>query len=523
MNYKHLSLVFIYALIATGQTYSQEILSAPKLVVNITIDQLRTDYLEAFAPLYGDSGFKKLMRDGRIYTNVSYPFANIDRASATAVISSGTTPYYNSVVGERWLDKETLRPIYCVDDNRYLGFFTNDKTSPKHLTTSTIGDELKIASDGESLVFGIAPFRDAAVMLAGHAADGAFWIDDNNGNWCSSNYYFSTIPNWVEKFNNVYSAAVNIDKPWEPINEMSGTFSYFMNGGIRKSFRHSFSGARRFHQFKASGVVNELVTEMALQCAGANTMGSDQITDLLNVTYYAGNFDHQTVTECHMEIQDTYVRLDTEIGRLIDDLEKRVGKDHIVFFITSTGYGDEEYSDYDKFKIPSGLFIINRTANLLNMYYGALWGADQYVETCFGSQIFLNHKLLERKKISVTEATHRGQEFLLSISGVRNVYTSQQLLSTISQELEKIRSGFNAERNGDLIIEVAPGWRMINEENYENQIARSSFIQFPIIIYGAGISSEQINYHVTTDQIAPTIAKTIRIRAPNACSTAPLF
>ncbi len=523
MRYRNIPLTFLAAFLATYQSHAQSLQSAPKLVVSISVDQLRTDYLEAFSPLYGEHGFKKLLRQSKIYSNVSYPFSPIDRASAIAAISTGTTPYYNSIIGERWLNKETLRPVYCVDDSKYSGILTNDDSSPTHLCTSAIGDELKVSTNGEAKVYGIAPFRDAAIISAGHAADGAFWIDDNNGNWCTSSYYYKDAPGWLKAINSVYSAAIAIDKAWEPDNKLSGTFSYFMSGGIQKSFRHVFSGARRFHQYKTSGMVNETVTEMSLQCIGSNALGADRITDLLCITYYAGSFDHKPVTECQMEIQDTYVRLDREIGRFIESVEKRVGANNVVFFITSTGYSDEENTDYAKYKIPSGTFYINRTANLLNMYYGALWEPDTYVETCFGPQIFLNHKLLERKKISVTEATGRGQEFLSLISGVRNVYTSQQLLTTVSEQTEKIRSGFNAERNGDLLIEVAPGWRLLNEENLDNQISRASFIQFPIIIYGTGIEHERITTHVTTDRIAPTIAKTIRIRAPNACSSAPLF
>lgn len=522
MKYRYIPVTFLAAFIATYQSNAQSMSAAPKLVVNICIDQLRTDYLEAFSPLYAENGFKRLLAESKAYTNVSYPFSPIDRASAIAVLSTGTTPYYNSIVGERWLNKENLRPVYCVDDNQYDGFFTNDKSSPRNITTSTIGDELKVSTDGEAKVFGIAPFRDAAIISAGHAADGAFWIDDNNGCWCSSNYYFEDAPGWLRAINNVYSAALAVDSAWKP-DRVLEAFSYFMSEDTKKTFNHAFSGARRFHQYKASGMVNETVTEMALQCIGSNALGADRTTDLINVTYYAGCFDHQPVTEYQLELQDTYIRLDAEIGRLIDYVEKRVGQNNVVFVVTSTGYSDEENTDYAKFKIPTGTFYINRTANLLNMYYGALWSPDNYVEACFGSQIFLNHKLLEQKKISVTEATSRGQEFLSLISGVRNVYTSQQLLTTVSQQTEKIRGGFNAERNGDLLIEVAPGWRLLNEENLDNQLSRASFIQFPIFILGAGIETERITTHVTTDRIAPTIAKVIRIRAPNACSSAPLF
>jgi hypothetical protein len=166
---------------------------------------------------------------------------------------------------------------------------------------------------------------------------------------------------------------------------------------------------------------------------------------------------------------------------------------------------------------------MSRTANLMNMYFGAIWGQGAYVEAYFRNQIFLNHELLETKKISIAEATSRAQEFLCMMSGVRNVYTSLQLLTGNNEHLLKIRNGFNAERCGDLLIETAPGWRLLNEDTQENELSRASYIPFPIIFWGTGVKAERITTPVTIDRIAPTVARAIRIRAPNACSSEPLF
>ncbi len=523
-KYRYISLTLVAAFAITGYAQEQILKSAPQLVVNISIDQLRSDYMEAFAPLYGTNGFKRLLKNGTIYTNASYPFSQIDRASAIASIATGTTPFYNSIVGARWLNKETLRPVYCVDDENHQGYYTKDCSSPKKLSTSTICDELKVATNGKAVVYSIAPFRDAAILSAGHAADGAIWIDDNDGTWCSSTYYFDAPPSWLQAFNSLHSLPRTIDiSEWQPKNALSGNFSYFMTGGMQKPFKRKFTGARRFREYKTSGLVNESITDIAIQCINSNVMGSDAITDCINITYYAGNFDHRPLAECQMELQDTYVRLDSEIGRLIDHVEKRVGADNVLFVITSTGYCDEDNTDYTKFNIPSGTFNINRTANLLNMYFGAIWGQGKYVETCFGPQMFLNHKLFEQKQISFTDASKRAQEFLSQISGIRNVYTSLQLLSDNNPQIYKIRNGFHPERNGDIQIEVTPGWHLVNEDYMENQLYRASFIQFPIIIYGTGVKAERINTPVTIDRIAPTVTKAIRIRAPNACSSEPLF
>ena len=524
MTNKYLYITLLATLGFRIEAYCQEMRNAPRLVVSITIDQLRSDYLEAFTPLYTDEGFRKLFEQGMIYENASYSFTPVDRASASAALSTGVSPYYNKIVGEQWLNRQTLRPIYCVDDSKHAGIGTTDASSPSHLSTSTLGDELKVATAGRALVYAIAPYRDAAVLSAGHAADGAFWIDNKSGEWCTSNYYFSTSPTWLAAYNRIQSPAKQLEgQAWEPMNDFVGNFSYFMKTGPQNPFKHTFSGNLRYQQYKTSALVNADVTNLAQQCVVSTAMGNDRVTDLLCLTYYAGNFNHHPVTECQIELQDTYVRLDREIARLIKMLEERVGKDNVLFVLTSTGYCEEEAADYQKYRIPSGTFYLSRTANLLNMYFGAIWGQGKYVETYFHNQIFLNHSLLETKKISIVEATNRAQEFLVMMSGVRNVYTSLQLMTDNNEPLRKIRNGFNAEHCGDIVIETAPGWQLLNEDTQERQLSRASYIPFPIIIYGAGTKAERILVPVTTDRVAPTIARAIRIRAPNACSAAPLF
>ena len=523
-KYIYITLLAILGFNSEGKAQEAQLNNPPRLVVSIAIDQLRSDYLEAFAPLYSDKGFKKLLASGRVFQHATYPFVPIDRASAVASLSTGVTPYYNNIIGQQWLNRQTLRPTGCVDDKAFPGIKTKDASSAAGLSTSTLGDELKVATGGKAIVYAIAPFRDAAVLSAGHAADGALWIDDADGVWCSSQYYFQSFPSWVNGYNSLYAPATKIEQTqWEPFNEYVGSFSYFMHAVEQHSFKHSFSGIQRFAQYKTSALVNADVTDLAMKCVSSTGMGTDKVSDLLCLTYYAGTPDHQPVSECMMEVQDTYVRLDDELGKLITFLEDRYGCENILLTLTSTGYSEQETTDYQKYRIPSGTIQMGRTTNLLNMYLCAIWGQGIYVESFFKNQIFLNHKLLESKKISMMDATNRAQEILVMMSGIRNVYTSLQLMTNQNLQVEKIRNGFNPERCGDLILEVAPGWNIQNENTNEQELSRASFIQFPIIFYGANIDSGRITTPVTIDRIAPTISRSIRIRAPNACFSEPLF
>lgn len=497
---------------------------APRLVVNIVIDQLCTDYMEAFFPLYSGGGFQRMLDEGKVFTNASYPFVPVDRASATAAIASGTTPYYNNIIGLRWLNRKTLRPIGCVDDSRHPGLGTVDTASPEQLLTSTIGDELKIATQGKSQVFSIAPFRETAVLSAGHAANGAFWIDDHEGIWCTSTYYHKTLPLWVQECNKINSPHSKVSTlTWEAFSNLGSNFSNLTQGNDLKPFKHKFNGERQYQQYKTSALINADVTDMAIQCINSNGLGSDKITDLLSLTYYAGTYDQMSVTNCQLEIQDTYVRLDYELSRLMTKIEKQIGRNNVLFILSSTGYRHEEAIDYQAYRIPSGTFYMARAVNLMNIYLGAIWGNGDYVETFYRNQIFLNRRLLETRKISMAEALNRSQEFLAMMSGIKNVYTSLQLLTNQNMHLQKIRNGFAPDKSGDIIIETAPGWTIFNESTQESELPRVSLASFPIIFFGAGIQAERIVQPVTTDQVAPTIARCIRIRAPNASTSMPLF
>lgn len=450
---RYLSTIILLSVLGNLQLSAQSLQPAPRLVVNIAVDQLRTDYIEHFSPLYGENGFRKLLLQGAVYEAASYPFSPVDRASAIASIATGTTPHYNNIVATQWVDRNTLRPVLSTDDEEY-------GTSPQKMATSTISDELKISTNGAAIVYSVAQERDAAVLSAGHAADGAFWLNDKNGTWTTSPYYPKGAQNLV------------------------------------KSYNHT-------SQKRGNQNANDAVADLSLACINDMGMGRDLTTDMLSVTLSAKGSDPSM---WQTEMEQIYVKLDNTIASLIKRIEDKVGKDKVMFVLTSTGYVDEQQIDYKRFRIPTGTIYINRTASLLNMYLGAIYGQAKYVETCYHNQIYLDRKLIEQRHISYTDLITRSRELLVQTAGVRNVTPSP----------------YSPAVSGDLIIETAPGWQIINEDFREYYFSRAAFIPFPIIFYGSGVKAQRVTTPATVDRIAPTIAKTIHIRAPNACSSAPL-
>lgn len=474
----------------------------PRLVVNIVIDQLRADYMEAYMQHYGEGGFRRLVGEGRVYEQVEYPFASPDRSSAVATLMTGATPYEHGIIANRWLDRGTLQPRQAVDCPAPAD------GSAEALAVSTLTDELKVATEGRAMVYAVAPFRDAAILSAGHAADCAFWLSDQTGAWTSTSYY-GTAPAWLARYDAQDPTSRRIDHTeWTPlIAENEGRRS-------KKDFKYTFKGIDRFRQFKQSAMVNDEVTRLAAACVREAGLGSDDVPDLLALTYYAGGGDARTP-----EMRDTYVRLDRALAAVIDTVESRVGRDSVLFVLTSTGYADEPQADLTPYRIPTGEFNISRAQLLLNMYLVAIYGEGKYVEANMGGQLYLDQTLIERRGLNMAELLERCQDFLIQMQGVRDVYTSRRLaLSSADRLISRIRNGYNPARSGDILIKVAPGWQLTNETIDERRLVRDSYLAFPLILMGAGVKAEKVELPVTVDQVAPTISKAIRIRAPNGCA-----
>lgn len=519
---KQILTTFIATIAMTTGTMAQTI-SVPRLVVGITIDQLRSDYLNAFMPLYGDGGFKLLIDKGQLYSNVQYQHSPVDRASAVASIVTGTVPYNHGIIAEEWMSRAELHTNYCVDDRQFRGVETDDFSSPKNLLVSTIGDELKAATKGKSLVYSVAPYREAAVLAAGHAADWAMWIDNRTGNWASTTYYGEQ-PSWFRYLQSSAISSKISSLNWKPSNEYNGSYNYYLTTS-QKPFSHNFTGDSKFRTFKSSGLVNEEVTKAVRYCLENGSMGMDDVTDFLSICYYAGDFHSNSNSETTTELQDTYKRLDDEIANLLKRIDELVGLDKTLFYVTSTGYDDAvNYENLSQYRIPTGDFNINRCSTLLNMYLCTMFGNGQYVESYYSNQIYLNHKLLEQKQLKLAEVLDHCEDFLFQFSGVRDVFTAQRITQGAwTPGISAIRNGYNPKCSGDILVQVSPGWNLVNEDRNTRKMQRDSFFEFPLIFFGYTIKHEKIDTPVAVDCIAPTVAHHIRIRAPNACSSSPLF
>lgn len=517
----------LIAILAVTNLEAQQ--QVPKLVVCITVDQLRGDYIEYFYNTFGERGFKRLLNEGKVYSNIHFEFSNIDEASAFATLFTGSNPCFSGISSNYKYDFEKEREFSILYDPAYLGNYTRDNYSPKALFSSTIGDELKIASKGRSDVYAIAPNPEAAILSGGHAANGVFWIDDNNGKWATTTYY-KGVPWYVDRYNSgVESLSARLSKMvWTPSLSTSqlNAFPYVLD---EIPFKYTFHEKELncYPKLKTTPFVNKEVNRLALQFLEYGGFGTRTCPDLLSVTYYAGNYRGNMNKEYSYEIQDTYYQLDKDIEQLLDAIDKKVGLSKTLVVFTGSGYykSEEEYTQELDSYIAGGEFHPKRCVALLNMYLMALYGQQtSWVKGFYDNQIYLNRKAIEDAKLDLAEIQNKSAAFLKEFSGVQHVTTDHSLVfGDWNEGTAKFREGTHHLGRGDLIIELQPGWKINNDNPKEKvKLIRNNAVITPLIFLGSGIKPERIYREVKATEVAPTITHILRIRPPNASQSLPL-
>lgn len=501
--------------------------TAPRLIVGITIDQLRSDYLNALKGRFTQGGFRRLMQDGVVFENVTFDLDNPDATAAMATLATGSYPYHNGIPSQLVFDLQTLQRHSIFQDRDYTGTETAGNWSPRALLSSTLGDELKLASQLRSKVFSIAPNAEQALIGAGHAANSAVWFDEKTGHWASTSYYHefpasATRQNLLPKevlfcnLNNyVWNAPANS-------NGADALAPYLTTSPI---FSHKFTerGKVNYSWAKTSPVINDAISQMAQQYIQNSRMGLAGSTDMLQLTFYAGTYQHEKLETYSVELQDIYLQLDRTLEHLLQYIDKAVGLQNTFIYLMGTGATDNNVSDVPG--ITNGEFNANRCTALLNSHLISLYGQGQWVDGFNDGQIYLNHKTIEQKGLQVEDVAHKSAELVSLFSGVEEVYTQQQLLhQDYSQRISRIRNGYDKRTGGDIVVILQQGWKLrLSDRNQPQSQVRHDIYPGPAILFApAFFKSEYITAPIDATVIAPTVAKAIRIRAPSACRTLPI-
>lgn len=497
----------------------------PKLVVGIMVDQLRTDYLDFLSSRFGKDGFNLLKNHGLYLKNVDYNVIDLDLVNSTAIVYTGNYAPSSGIPAEKVYDPTSKYPLPILHDQETLGNFTNETYSPKSLRLSTISDELAVDGVGLSSIYSIAPDAMQSIIMAGHAGNSAFWISDENGKWATTTYY-KDVPNCISQINYRSPLSARLDTMvWVPSHPLD---SYDGVPAQKKyiPFRHSFPKKKidRYEIFKESALVNKEVTDVAIDYIKTLKLGQGgEEIDMLNLGYTVAPYKHGPDSDMRLEMQDSYLRLDAQLARLLKAIKEHIGFDNTLIFLASTGYFDDSAQDDARYRIPTGNFSMKRAVSLLNSFLSAKHGNDQYVDGSFRNMIYFDHAVIEKHGLSLADVRRDARDFLVQMSGVTDVKSLTDIVGETTPELRSISRNIDPKSAGDLRLEFAPGWT-VNDDVRFPTIAwqvREGNPAAPAFMMGPGIPVKIETGVVNATAIAPTICSVMRIRSPNGAFDKP--
>ncbi|WP_372751114.1 alkaline phosphatase family protein [Labilibaculum sp.] len=504
----------------------------PKLVVGIVVDHLRADYFFRYSNLLGEGGFKKLMNQGTYCKNSKFSYLFSQTGPDHASIFTGTPPAFHGIISNGWHNRLSGELEMAKDDSQQnlIGIQTKEKgVSPHKLLASTLGDEMKLFNS-HSRVVGIALNCESALFSAGHAADGAYWMDDLTGNFISSSYYQDTLYNWVNKFNDKKFADFYLNRVWTPFNkgnQPSMSDKLLGKVGLNNDFFYDLNKEKKNHAYKAlktSPFGNMLVKDFAIATIINENMGKDDDADFLALTFSCLDEKNRELSPFAPEMIDNFIRLDQELEHFLSFLDEQIGMENVLLFVTadqSANYTPENLSEQN---IPNGYFSTYNAIALLKSYFNILYGNGQWILGYDSQQVYLNHQLIEDSKLSVADFQLKAASFLIQFTGVATTTAAESLVTNNYSHgvLQKVQRSFNQKRSGDVVLTLEPGW-MHSVKDERDEIAQYSYTnQVPLFWYGWKIKRSTISRSISIEDIVPTISSFLNISIPSGCDGNPI-
>jgi predicted AlkP superfamily pyrophosphatase or phosphodiesterase len=509
----------------------------PKLVLVIVVDQFRYDYLERFGDLFGNAGFKRLMNEGALFTNANYDYVPTFTACGHAAIFSGSVPAQNGIVGNTWYDRESGKVrVMVTDDSAHLVTSSglsakSGAASPRYLLGTTIGDQMRLANNFQSKVITASLKDRAAVLPGGQRPNGAFWFNEANGEFVSSDYYYKELPSWVRKFDaedrpdkyfgarwervlpaNAYKRAQAENLPLQR-SSLGSHFPYAVTGGDEKP------GQKFYTSFEITPFASEYLARFGEAAVEAESLGADDFPDLLSISFSSPDLTGHYYGPDSQEIEDTYVRLDRVIAELLGYLDKKVGLANMIVAVT----GDHGVAPVPEYMRSKGFDAARlsgaEVVSAANKALGARFGDGKWVVNFTNDQLYLDQQLIAGKKVDPAEAERIAGEAALASAGVVNYFTRTQILAGRMPNgpvARRVTNGFNRARSGDVWLITKP---FCFFDEFDLPTTHGSAYNYdthvPVILFGAGLRPGRYNADCSPSDIAPTLAALLGIEPPS--------
>ena len=531
--FRELSIVLILSVfslsVAKGQSPAGP---KTKLVLIINVEQMRSDYLVRYANKFQNDGFMRLINHGAVCSNASMNLHIQKCVTGVPTLMTGAYPDRHGIINEIWMDRLKEKQVDAVEDKNYItvGSDSNEgQRSAKQLLSPTLGDGLKLITNGNAKVFSVSLNDYSAVLSAGHAADGAYWMDNQTGNMISSSYYVDQFPSWAFSFNSKqmvesfanrdwttllplgsYEASVEDDNTFEKgYYEKWNTFPY--------NLKKLISTEGSYRVLKTTPYGNRLIKDFAVNLIENERLGRDDVPDLLTINFSSMDFANNLFGPSSVEMEDTYLRLDQDIAGLLDYVDKNIGLSNTLVILTSSC--SSSYSvDFlqQKYNMPAGYVSPESMVALMKSYLNITYGQGNWVEFVMDQQIYFNRQLIEKQKIPLDEFLSKAASFINQFEGVKIALPSSgfeqgdyatSLLTTISKS-------YNFKRSGDILFMLEDGWQP--QFKYRKVIYTDNS-RIPMVWMGSAIKTGRNREKVDAIDMVPTIFDILGLDIPSHC------
>ena len=512
----------------------------PKLIVGIVVDQMRYDYLTRFENRYGKGGFMRLISEGFNCKNNHFNYIPTYTGPGHASVYTGTTPKHHGVIANNWYNKFEKQSVYCAGDDSVESVGTTHragKMSPHRMKTTSFADENRLFTQMRGKTIGISVKDRGSILPAGHTANAAYWFHGKDeGNWITSTFYMNELPDWVKQFNTEKSVSKYMTT-WNTLYDIN---TYVESGSDLNDFEGTFKGKDKatfpydlaalkdenagYDILKSTAFGNSIVTDFAIAALHAEKLGQDNDTDVLAVSYSSTDYVGHRFGVNSKEIQDTYLRLDKELERLLNELDNTVGKGNYTVFLTADHGAVNVPAYLQSVNIPAGYLDNKKTKSDFENFLTKTYGTAELVENVSNNQIFLDREKIKALKLDLAEVQQAIVNEIINYDNIYKAYTSTTMSSTFfGQGIELLlQNGFNQKRSGDVLIMHDPAFISYSRTGSTHGSGLNYDTHVPLLFYGAGINQGSTIKRTNIVDIAPTMSALLGISFPNGATGQPL-
>jgi predicted AlkP superfamily pyrophosphatase or phosphodiesterase len=496
----------------------------PRLVLFVSVDQMRFDYLTRFAPLF-EGGLKRVLTEGAVFSNARYRHSSCETGPGHSVLLSGRHARDTGIVANSWYDRVRGKNVNVVDDPLVTPLPGPGRgASPTNFIGATIGDLLKEVSPASKVV-GVSLKDRSAVLMAGRRGDAAYWYEPKAGRFGSSTYYMRELPAWLEAWNREGKVDALKGREWTRLLADVGLYlRYAGEDAVRGEwdnvdtvFPHVVRGAPPSAEFyddiRRTPFADELTLEVALGAARAHDLGGDDATDILAVGLSATDVIGHTYGPDSQEQMDQILRLDQLLGRLIAAMETRAGEGRLLFAL-SADHGVMPL--VEKLKAQGKHARRVHPDELENAVRQALasrfQGAGDLIADFDEGLVTLDLDMIVRRGLTRAAVEEVIEEALLSTGLVERVYTHARLLGDApanDPQFALFRASFFEARSSHVIPRFKP-FIYVNDDyvgGTGHGTAHDYDRHVPVVLMGAAIRPGRHDAESGPEDIAPTLAR----------------